>query len=45
MLYKKDLNEERKQELMDATVRIIAEKGLENTATNMICSLSGINVA
>ena len=45
MLYKKDLNEERKQELMDATVRIIAENGLENTATNMICSLSGINVA
>ena len=45
MLYKKDLNEQRKRELMDATVRVIAENGLENTATNMICSKSGINVA
>ena len=35
----------RREELMKATVKVVAEKGLENTATNMICSESGVNVA
>lgn len=45
MLYKKDVNETRRRELISAAIKVIAENGLENTATNMICAESGINVA
>lgn len=45
MLYEKDVNETRRRELISAAIKVIAENGLENTATNMICAESGINVA
>lgn len=45
MLYREERDEKRREALMDATVKVIAEHGLENTATNMICSESGVNVA
>lgn len=38
MLYKKDVNETRRRELISAAIKVIAENGLENTATNMICA-------
>lgn len=37
--------EQKRTELMDAAIRVITEKGLENIAVNDICTASGINVA
>ena len=36
---------EKREKLIEATVRIIAEEGLENLRTAEICSISGVNVA
>lgn len=36
---------EKREKLIEATVRIIAEQGLENLRTAEICSISGVNVA
>ena len=37
--------EDRRERLLEATVNVIAKYGLENTATNRICTESGVNVA
>ena len=40
-----DKTAERKEKLIEATVQIIAEHGLENLRTAEICKIAGVNVA
>ena len=40
-----DKNAERKEKMIEATVQIIAEQGLENLRTAEICKNAGVNIA
>lgn len=40
-----DKTAERKEKLIEATVQIIAEHGLENLRTAEVCKIAGVNVA
>lgn len=45
MLPREEKNLTMQQELMKGTVRTVAALGLENTTTDAICKMSGVNVA
>ena len=40
-----DKTAERKEKLIEATVQIISEHGLENLRTAEICKIAGVNIA
>ena len=45
MLPQNDKTQALRRELIEGTIKTVATLGLENTTTNAICKISGLNVA